>query len=141
MNDAGRISGRTVTVKERGMRRMFSVIVCLLVGMSVSSPAFAEGRKKSVEIYDPAIMYPGPYTPEQLFYRNPTGTIWIPWSKADFTRKVTCAGALKRLKKGGVWKGHLNQDGSCGPVAEPSDWAVGNWLNYYQSSRPRTGSN
>lgn len=141
MNDADRISGRTVIVKERGMRRTFSVIVYLLVCMSVSFPVFGEGGGTLVEKYDPAIMYPGPYTPEQLFYRNPTGTIWIPWSKADFSRKVTCSGALKRLRKGGVWKGHLNKDGSCGPVAEPSDWAVGNWLNYYQSSRPRTGSN
>lgn len=121
------------------MRVLFSVIMFGVVFVAGSFPVFAEGGMKPVEKYDPAILYPGPYTPEYLFYKNPRGTIWLPWSKADFSRKVSCSGALKRLKKRGVWKGHLNPDGSCGPVAEPSDWAVGNWLNYYQSSRPRNG--
>lgn len=119
------------------MQILFSVLMFGLVLVAGSVPAFGEGSKTSEVKYDPAIMYPGPYTPEHLFYRNPKGMIWLPWSKADFSRKVSCSGALKRLKKRGVWKGHLNPDGSCGPVAEPSDWAVGNWLNYYQSSKPR----
>jgi hypothetical protein len=118
------------------MQIVFSALMLGLVLVAGSVPAFGEGGKKSEMKYDPAIMYPGPYTPEHLFYRNPKGTIWLPWIAGDFTKKVNCSGALKRLKRRGVWKGHLNTDGSCGPPAEPSDWAVGNWLNFVQSSRP-----
>ena len=113
------------------MRVFLSAIVFGLVAIAGSFPVFAAGGRKAAEKYDVAIMYPGPHTPEQLYYRNPNGPVWLQWTTGDFTRKVTCPGALKRLKRTGVWKGHLKPDGACGPTAEPSDWAVGNWINYY----------
>jgi len=119
--------------------RIIWVIVFGFIFMAYSIPAFSAEGKQAEEkrvSYDAAIMYPGPYTPEQLFYKNPKGQVWLRWTTADFTKTVACSGALKRLKQRGVWQGHLKSDGSCGSPAEPSDWAVGNWINYYLSSSP-----
>ena len=117
------------------MRMLLSAVLFGLVCAAGSVSAYAdEGRKP--EKYNPAIMYPGPFTPEHLFYRNPNSTVWLPWRAVDFTKKVKCSAAVKRLKRHGVWQGHLNRDGSCGPTAEPSHWAAGNWLNYVESSKP-----
>lgn len=82
------------------------------------------------EPYVPSIIYPGPYEPEQLFYRNPKGFIWLQWSESAFTKSVTCSGALRGLKLTGTWQGHLKPNGACGTPAEPSYWALGNWINY-----------
>ncbi|GLI38767.1 hypothetical protein KI811_02835 [Geobacter hydrogenophilus] len=88
-------------------------------------PAFA-----ATEPYVPSIIYPGPYEPEQLFYRNPKGFIWLRWSEAVFTKSVTCSGTIRSLKLTGIWQGHLKPNGACGTPAEPSYWALGNWINY-----------
>lgn len=134
------IFGNIITGREVAMQILLSTLMFGLILVAGSMPASADDSSRPAgtrSSYDPAILYPGPYTPEHLFYRNPKGTIWLPWIAGDFNKKVKCSGAVKRFKRQGVWKGHLNQDGSCGPLAEPSDWAVGNWLNYVQSSRPR----
>lgn len=99
---------------------MFALIVS-----GISTPATA-ARKP----YDPAIIYPGPYQPEQLFFRSPKGVVWLNWSNAVYTRSVKCRVALKSLKLTGFWQGHLKPGGACGTPSEPSDWALGNWINY-----------
>lgn len=99
---------------------MFAIVS---LGVSLPAPA-AQGP------YDPAIIYPGPYEPDQLFYRNPKGTLWLQWSAKNFTKSVTCRDTLKSLKVTGVWQGHLKANGACGTPAEPSYWALGNWINY-----------
>jgi len=139
MNENHSIFKRTIIGKEVTMQLLFSLILFGLVFVAGLVPVFADGGNRPAErknSYDPVILYPGPYMPEQLFYRNPKGQVWLRWTTADFSRKVTCPGALKRLKRRGVWKGHLKPGGSCGSPAEPSDWAVGNWINYYLSSSP-----
>jgi len=110
---------------------MFALILA-----GISTPASATEAR---EPYDPAIIYPGPYTPEQLFYRSPKGLVWLQWSAKDFTRAVTCRGTLKSLKLTGVWQGHLKPNGACGTPAEPSEWALGNWINYDLTSTHRDG--
>ena len=115
---------------------MRMLVSAVLFGLVCAAGSAYPDEGKTPEKYSPAIIYPGPFTPEHLFYRNPSSTVWLPWRAVDFTKKVTCSDAVKRLKRHGVWKGHLNRDGSCGPAAEPSQWAVGNWLNYVESSKP-----
>jgi len=117
--------------------RMFTATIIALgsLGVSVSATS-VYGAERSREPYSPVIIYPGPYAPEQLFYKNPKGETWLRWTAKDFNRAVTCPGALKQLKRTGVWQGHLKPNGSCGTPAEPSDWATGNWLNFYLIGRP-----
>jgi len=113
---------------------MLAAVVITIVSQGTSMPASAAQR---TELYNPGIIYPGPYAPEQLFYRNPKGEIWLRWTANDFAKTVTCKSALKGLRLTGVWKGHLKPNGSCGSTAEPSDWAVGNWINFYLLSTPK----
>ncbi|CAG0941387.1 hypothetical protein ANRL1_00527 [Anaerolineae bacterium] len=105
-------------------RAVIAAGILALVSFGKSMPAAAE------EPYAPAIIYPGPYEPEQLFYRNPKGLDWQRWSPASFTKSVICRETLKSLKLTGVWQGHLKPNGACGTPAEPSYWALGNWINY-----------
>lgn len=100
---------------------------------SLYGPAGAAGIQ---EPYGPAIIYPGPYEPEQLFFRSPGGIVWLRWSARNYTKSVTCRDTLKSLRLTGVWQGHLKSSGACGSLAEPSDWALGNWLNYDLISNP-----
>ncbi|WP_306532956.1 hypothetical protein [Geobacter sp.] len=114
-------------------RTIIAAGMLALVLAGIYTPAGAAGAR---EPYVPATIYPGPYEPEQLFYRSPNGVIWLRWSAKDFTKSVTCRGTLKSLKLTGVWQGHLKPNGACGSTAEPSDWALGNWINYDLISNP-----
>ncbi len=139
MTELASIVRNSTTGREVTMQILVSAIMFGLILVAAPRPILADDGGRPADrkdSYDPSLLYPGNYAPERLFYKNPNGTIWLPWLAGDFGKKVKCAGALKGFKRRGVWKGHLNQDGSCGPVAEPSDWAVGNWLNYVQSSKP-----
>lgn len=106
-------------------RAVIAAAILALVCLGNSIPAIA-----AEEPYIPSIIYPGPYEPEQLFYRNPKGLDWQQWSSASFTKSVICRGTLNSLKLTGVWQGHLKPNGACGTPAEPSYWALGNWINH-----------
>jgi hypothetical protein len=96
---------------------------------AADEPTGRGGATGSVGPYNPAQRYAGSYTPKALFYKNPGSTYWQRVAD-DFLRRVKCPDALGHLQRDGLWKGHLKKDGSCGPLDEPSDWAVGNRLNY-----------
>lgn len=109
----------------------FSTVFALI--LTATRPTAAAPRQS----YDPAVIYPGPYEPEQLFYRNPKGLVWLRWSEAGFTRSVKCRETLKGLKLTGTWQGHLKANGACGTPEEPSLWALGNWINFDLLNTPR----
>jgi hypothetical protein len=100
-----------------------------LILAAMDEPKGRGGASGSIGPYNPAQRYNGSYTPKALFYKNPGSTYWQRVAD-DFLRRVKCPNAMDHLRKDGLWKGHLNKDGSCGPLDEPSDWAVGNRLNY-----------
>lgn len=117
------------------MKKTFSIkwLFCLLMlCVSSASLAWAEtsiSLKK--EGYNPAQVYKGSYGTNALYYRNPGSNQWkFGFGKSSFNEWVECRDALKQLGESGLWKGHLKPDGSCGSVAEPSEWALGNRLNY-----------
>ncbi len=83
--------------------------------------------------YDPSIIYKGPFVFNHVYYKNSPKSSWIRGLEGTFPGVVACADALAHLKTRGVWKGHFNKDGSCGPTSEPVDWAVGNRLNFEKS--------
>lgn len=105
-----------------------TLIVAVVGGIlsSVSPVAAAIGGAS----YIPSQVYNGPYPIDGVFYRNPGNTIWIRGIAGTFPKAVVCPDALRHLKQDGTWRGHLKPNGSCGPLAEPSIWAVGNWINY-----------
>lgn len=98
-------------------------------------PAISPAEKgKSAGAYNPKIEYAGDYQANLLFYSSSNGQFWRRLPKLDRLERVTCPDAADQLARYGVWKGHLNTDGSCGTYDEPDSWAMGNWLNYRDSS-------
>jgi hypothetical protein len=98
-------------------------------------PGEAKAADSGVKVlkgaYDPAKVYPGRYRPDMVYFRNsPRNHIWYRGINGDFPAGVLCSDAFVHFKKTGLWKGHLNPDGSCASPSEPSEWAVGNRLNY-----------
>lgn len=104
--------------------------VCLLVGSAAfsESPATYADRDNS---YVPGIDYKGEFIPSRLYYHNPRSAVWRRMSASDNYRDVVkCKAALVALEATGSWQGHLNQDGSCGSLDEPSYFALGSRINY-----------
>jgi hypothetical protein len=92
------------------------------------------GSKKKFDMdineYNPTVTYPGIYLTDQLFRKNLGNGDWVGSSFVPHLSNVTCSKAKAQLSEHGLWKGNLNRDGSCGSNAEPTDWAMGNLLNY-----------
>ena len=95
-----------------------------------ADPAGQKTPGKKAALYDPARIYSGDFQPDVLLYKNPRSDAWQRVTKLDRLQYVTCQDALAHLNREGKWQGHLNPDGSCGSTAEPSDWVMGNRLNY-----------
>jgi hypothetical protein len=100
-----------------------------LILAAADEPAGRGGATGSVGPYNPVQRYAGSYAPKALFFKNP-GSIYWQRVADDFLKRVRCLNAMDHLRRDGFWKGHLKKDGSCGPLDEPSDWAIGNRLNY-----------
>jgi hypothetical protein len=100
-----------------------------LILAAADEPTGRGGAAGIVGPYNPAQQYAGSYTPKALFFKNPGSTYWQRVAD-NFLKRVKCPDAMDHLRRSGLWKGHLKKDGSCGPLDEPSDWAVGNRLNY-----------
>jgi hypothetical protein len=80
--------------------------------------------------YNPMVSYPGDFEADQIYRKNLSTGAWKSRSRPAHLKDVSCFEAKSQLSERGLWKGNLNQDGSCGGSAEASDWAVGNFLNF-----------
>ena len=103
-------------------RRLFVIYAFIAVTI------FTAGRPTwaSAPPYQPTKVYAGPYGVTTVYYRESFRAKW----RQGVSGAVTCPDALSHFKVSGFWKGHLKLDGSCGIPDEPSEWAVGNRLNY-----------
>jgi hypothetical protein len=115
------------TVKQRALSAIFiclvSVLWCLPARLSAAPLATQAG-------YQPQMTYQGDYIPTALYYKSPGSSFWQRMSKsANYLNVVRCPAALRALKSTGQWQGHLTGDGSCGPLDEPSMFALGNRIN------------
>lgn len=110
-------------------------LVCLLICTPGNSGAAAEKtfvfNDNEESSYIPGTTYNGEFIPARIYYRNPRSAVWQRMSASDNYRDVvTCHTALTALESTGSWRGHLLQDGSCGPQEEPAYFALGNRINY-----------
>lgn len=128
-------------IEEERMKKMSVILlvsgICLLASVATAAGKDQGRPGQGIAAYNPAAVYTGAYVTESIYYKNPGASVWTRVSRPASLSRVSCGDALYHLKREGAWKGHLNPDGSCGPTSEPSDWAVGNWLNY-QDSLPDT---
>lgn len=119
------------------MKKLWSRALCMIfvVGCLCSNRGYAETALVFTDEkdtgYKPGVTYAGEFIQTKLYYRNPHSAVWRWVSASDkYLEVVRCSTALAALETTGTWKGHLMQDGSCGPVEEPSYFALGNRINY-----------
>jgi hypothetical protein len=97
-----------------------------IMATSASAEVVSSPRQN---IYDPAKVYPGSFGANVMYYRYPN-SYWRRGMAGTYPDVVACADALKHFKKTGLWQGHFGRGGVCGAPGEPTEWAVGNRLNF-----------
>ncbi len=118
---------RTVRSSVFGLVMLVSML-CLRAA-AVDKPFVLTDKNDAT--YQPNLIYEGEFIAAGLYYRNPRSAIWMRAGAADnYKELVSCPVALSSLEYTGSWQGHLKGDGSCGPVTEPSFFALGNRINY-----------
>lgn len=110
----------------------FLLIIPLLVSTLPICTAWAAS-----DAYNPAQTYQGKYKANVLYLRNRNNPNWYQGLKDIYPKRLQCKDALTYFMTKGKWKGNLHADGSCGPMAEPAEWAVGNRLNFESSGAGR----
>jgi hypothetical protein len=113
------------------------IIFAVLVGILPNSPVSAANIERShISTYDQKKVYPGSYDTNVTYYRPSKKTFWRPGLNGFFPENVRCLKALNSLMQSGLWKGNLINEGDCGPIDEPAEWAVGNRLNFDEGAIP-----
>lgn len=102
---------------------LLAVLVCL------QSPDASAAVSVMGSGYNPRTIYAGPFQDQVLYYRNPGSTLWQQGFEKEL-HAVTCRSAVNSFRTSGTWQGQLKADGSCAGPGEPSEWALGNRLNY-----------
>ncbi len=126
---------------------LFLITIALACGaFAGSGNAQQQGRATIVKpgtSYNPNIVYAGRYKTDILFCKASGSEFWKRLPRFDRLRYVKCSEAIQQLNQAGLWKGSLSfRDGSCvgqggygsGPSDPPTEWALGNWLNYSEQN-------
>src|SRR3990172_4163837 len=79
--------------------------------------------------YDPSVVYPGIYETDQVYKMLAGPQTWAGSRRPSRVQHVTCRDARTALERNGLWNGALDADGDC-RSGEPTDWAIGNFLNF-----------
>ncbi|MRR53545.1 MAG: hypothetical protein EG822_03400 [Deltaproteobacteria bacterium] len=79
--------------------------------------------------YDPSMVYPGDYESDVAYTRYPKSS-WRQGLNGTISEAIVCQDALKSLRQTGLWRGNFGLGGTCGPLGEPAEWALGNRLNF-----------
>ncbi|MDD2542045.1 MAG: hypothetical protein PHH28_13505 [Desulfuromonadaceae bacterium] len=76
-------------------------------------------------------LYKGKYISSVLYFRYSKAQPWMRMSNSDnYLEVVACRSALLKINAEGAWAGHINRDGTCGSVVEPTMFVLGNRLNF-----------
>jgi hypothetical protein len=137
------------------MKKVLFIIAIILACGSFAGNGSAQqqGMKGAIvkpgEAYNPHIVYTGRYKTDILFYKASGSEFWKRLPRFDRLRYVKCPEALQQLNQAGLWKGSLSfKNGSCiaagrsgaGTSDPPTEWALGNWLNYNEQANQQVGN-
>jgi hypothetical protein len=116
-------------------------LAVLMFGMFAGNSTAQQSPGKGVVIrageqYNPLVVYDGAYKPDILFVRTQGGEFWRRMALVYRLRNVACVDAKAQLMKAGKWNGHLDlKSGACASPDEPSEWALGNRINFDEQVR------
>jgi hypothetical protein len=103
------------------------VVVPLILTVVAVDESRAETRVNGG--YDPKASYQGIYEKDRVYAKRHGADLWVGSAKPAKIYSVKCSSAAQSLGSG-IWIGNLNTNGTCGPAAEPTEWAMGNYLNF-----------
>ena len=104
-------------------------ILMLLPAVCPTWAADTSSGASSGYAYDPDVVYDGPFNTNEIYYHNRRDPIWQRGLKQELD-SVICRSARESFSRTGRWSGHFAPDSSCGDTSEPTEFAVGNWLNF-----------
>ena len=113
------------------MKNRLCFITLLVTTIALTAPLY--GAWAGAAGYNPAMTYEGKYTKDVVYLRNRNNPNWYQGRRGVYPQNVLCRDALRSFSINGKWKGHFRADGSCGSTAEPTEFALGNRLNYDDS--------
>ena len=79
--------------------------------------------------YNPSVVYSGQFRSNAVYYHNRRNPLWYLGIQQELDA-IKCRAAQDSFLMTGRWSGHFEADSSCGTTSEPTEWAVGNWLNF-----------
>ncbi|RQW88636.1 MAG: hypothetical protein EHM79_05305 [Geobacter sp.] len=79
--------------------------------------------------YDPSKVYSGDFVSDVAYSRYPKSA-WRQGLNGTYSDVIVCPEALRSLRQTGLWRGNFGPGGTCGPLGEPAEWALGNRLNF-----------
>lgn len=97
--------------------------------MNVAPVADSDRRRDEYGLYNADTAYNGVYDRARLYRVDLASQMWVGSLLPPSLHRITCRSAQSALERSGTWTGALRADGSCSS-GEPTDWAVGNFLNF-----------
>ncbi len=113
-------------------KTVLATILTVLILLTTVSGLMAENSPESLftrQAYNPAVVYNGSFRTNAIYFHNRRNPVWYPGLKEELD-SINCKAAQDSFRKSGRWNGHFVQGSSCGETSEPTEWAVGNWLNF-----------
>jgi len=104
---------------------LFSIAITMILLSTITVPMAATIRN----IYDPSIVYSGSFRTNAIYLHNRRNPVWYPGLKEELDF-INCQAAQDSFRRTGRWSGHFGLKSSCGDTSEPTEWAIGNWLNF-----------
>ena len=113
------------------------LVLTVLMLLFATCPIWAEDTSSDASprfAYDPGVVYSGLFNTNGIYYHNRSNPIWYSGLNQELDA-VICRSARESFSRTGRWSGHFAPDSSCGDTSEPTEFAVGNWLNFRNANK------
>jgi hypothetical protein len=114
-------------MEENVKQRTIITVMTALILFSTATLLLAENAARSP--YNPSVVYSGQFRSNAVYFHNRRNPVWYLGIKQELD-VIKCREAQESFMRTGRWGGHFELDSSCGGTSEPTEWAVGNWLNF-----------
>ena len=108
-------------------KRTIITEISVLILLCTATLVLAENAAKIP--YNPSVVYSGQFNSNAVYFHNRRNPVWYLGIKQELVA-IKCRAAQESFMRTGRWGGHFEPDSSCGGTSEPTEWAVGNWLNF-----------
>ena len=104
-------------------------VLIILVALILLSTATLLRAENAQYPYNPSVVYSGSFRSNAIYFHNRRNPVWYLGIRQELD-SIKCRAAQDSFSRTGRWSGHFEPDSSCGNTSEPTEWGVGNWLNF-----------